>query len=155
MAVAVFYHLIHAGLDETVGMILGRAVAQGWNVMVRAPQIGLLEHLDARLWLGREEGFLPHGLAGGPHDALQPVLLGTGAIGNAARGVMLLGGASATEAEVVGLERVWVLFDGADPAAVSRAREAWVMFTGWGLAAQYWTDESGPWVKKTEKAAKG
>ena len=154
-ATAVFYHMIHAGLEETVAMILTRAVAQGWKVMLRAPERGFLEHLDRQLWLGREEGFLPHGLAGGAHDALQPVLLGTGSIGNGARGLMLLGGAGASEAEMAGLERVWVLFDGADAAAVARAREAWVMFTGWGLAAQYWSDAEGPWAKKSEKAARG
>lgn len=153
-AVAVFYHMIHAGLEETLAMILTRAVGQGWKVMVRAPELGFLEHLDRQLWLGREDGFLPHGLAGGAHDALQPVLLGTGAIGNGARGLMLLAGAGASEPEMAGLERVWVLFEGADTSAVARAREAWVMFTGWGLAAQYWSDEGGSWAKKSEKAAR-
>lgn len=152
MATAVFYHMIHAGLEETLAMILTRAVGQGWRVMVRARDRGMLEHLDRQLWLGAEDGFLAHGLQGGPHDALQPVLLGEGPIGNAAQGLMLLGGAGAEEAEVAALERVWVLFDGSDGAAVARAREAWVTFTAWGLGAQYWSDEGGRWEKKSEKA---
>ncbi len=151
MATAVFYHLIRAGLEETVAMILGRALGQGWRVMVRAPDAGLLESLDARLWLGPEESFLPHGLAGGPQDELQPVLLGQGAIANGAKGLMLLAGAGAAEAELAGLERVWVLFDGNDPAAVQSAREKWVTFTAWGHGAQYWSDEGGAWEKKSEK----
>ena len=155
MGTAVFYHMIHAGLEETVALILGRALGQGWRVMVRAPDPELLEHLDRQLWLGRDEEFLAHGLAGGPHDALQPVLLGQGAIGNGAKGLMLLGGAETLAEETGGLERVWVLFDGADDAAVAQARTAWTRLTGWGMAAQYWSDADGAWSKKSEKAASG
>lgn len=152
-ATAVFYHLIRAGLDETVTTTVSRALSAGWRVMIRAPELGLLEHLDAKLWLGPEEGFLPHGLQGGPHDADQPVLLGQGPIANGARGLMLLAGAEAAREEASGLERIWVFFDGADPDAVALARQRWTTFTGWGLAAQYWSDESGAWVKKTERPA--
>ena len=152
-ATAVFYHLIRAGLDETVMTTVSRALGAGWRVMIRAPVPGLLEHLDAKLWLGPEDGFLAHGLAGGAQDADQPVLLGPGAIGNAAKGLMLLAGAEAAREEAVGLERIWVFFDGADLEAVAVARQRWTTFTGWGLAAQYWSDEGGSWVKKTERAA--
>jgi DNA polymerase III subunit chi len=152
-AVAMFYHLKSAGLDDTVTMILSRAMGQGWRVMVRSPDKDLLDHLDAKLWLGPEDGFLPHGLQGGPHDADQPVLLGSGSITNGAKGLFLLGGADVDATELPGLDRVWVLFDGQDETAVQRARSQWTRLTGWGLAAQYWSDETGSWVKKVEKAA--
>ncbi|MGV8987358.1 MAG: DNA polymerase III subunit chi [Cypionkella sp.] len=152
-ATAVFYHLIRSGQDETVLTTVTRALAAGWRVMIRAPESGVLNHLDAKLWLGPEEGFLAHGLQGGAQDADQPVLLGQGPIGNAAKGLMLLAGTGAAREEMTGLERIWVLFDGSDPEAVAQARQRWTEFTGWGLAAQYWSDESGPWVKKTERAA--
>jgi DNA polymerase-3 subunit chi len=51
------------------------------------------------------------------------------------------------------LHRIWVLFDGSDDQAVAKARQSWTLFTGWGLAAQYWSDEGGTWVKKSERAA--
>lgn len=152
-AVAMFYHLKSAGLDDTVAMILTRAIGQGWHVMIRSPDMAMLDHLDAKLWLGPEDGFMPHGLQGGPHDAEQPVLLGSGPIINAAKGLILLGGADVDWSELPGLERVWVLFDGHDEAAVQGARAQWTRLTGWGLAAQYWSDETGSWVKKSEKAA--
>ena len=152
-AVAVFYHLTRLGLDDLVATLLNRALGQGWRVFIRCPDKGLLEHLDAKLWLGPEDGFLPHGMQGGAQDAVQPVLLGSGEITNEAKGLMLLGGALAGQAEVVGLERVWLVFDGSDAAAVQAARGQWTLLTGWGLAAQYWADETGPWVKKVEKAA--
>ena len=152
-ATAVFYHLTRAGLDETVLTTVTRALTAGWRVMIRAPDPGVLYHLDAKLWLGPEDGFLAHGLQGGAHDAEQPVLLGQGPIANAAKGLMLLAGADAARAETSGLERIWILFDGADPDAVAVARQRWTSFTGWGLSAQYWSDEGGAWVKKTERTA--
>jgi DNA polymerase-3 subunit chi len=152
-ATAVFYHLIRSGQDDTVQTTVTRALAAGWRVMIRSADAGLLAHLDAKLWLGPEEGFVAHGLQGGPHDADQPVLLGQGAICNAARGLMLLSGAEAAREEISGLERIWVLFDGENTEAVALARLRWGEFTSWGLAAQYWSDETGPWVKKTERAA--
>ena len=152
-AVAMFYHLTRAGLDDTVTMIVTRAMAQGWRVMLRSIDLGLLQHLDEKLWHGAEAGFLPHGVEGGPQDGDQPVLLGQGPIANGARGLVLLAGAGVARDELDGLERVWLLFDGADEAAVQAARGQWTLLTGWGLAAQYWSDEGGPWVKKVDKAA--
>ena len=148
-----FYHLMRAGLDDTVAMIVTRAVGQAWRVMLRSTDAAMLQHLDDRLWLGAEDSFLPHGLQGGAQDGDQPVLLGQGPIGNGAQGLMLLAGAEVAREEVAGLERVWLLFDGADEAAVQAARGQWTLLTGWGLAAQYWSDEDGAWVKKVEKPA--
>ena len=71
---------------------------------------------------------------------------------NGAQGLMLLAGADASLDEIAGLHRIWVLFDGSDDAAVAKARQSWTRFTDWGLAAQYWSDESGTWVKKSERA---
>ena len=153
MGTAVFYHLIHAGLEDTLRMILTRALAQGWRVFLRGTDPAALAGLDEKLWLGPEDGFLAHGLAGGAHDALQPVLLGQGPIGNAAQGLVLVDGAAVDGDEVAALERVWVLFDGADPARVQDARGLWTRLTGAGMAAQYWSDEGGTWMKKTERAA--
>jgi len=147
-ATAMFYHLTQKGLDETLTMILTRALGQGWRLMIRSPDQGLLQHLDEKLWLGPEEGFLPHGMQGGAHDALQPVLLGPGPIANGAQGLFLLAGGDVAEGEVAGLERIWLIFDGADAAAVQAARGQWQRLTGWGLPAQYWSDETGSWVKK-------
>ena len=152
---AMFYHLIRAGRDDTVAMIVTRAHAQGWNVMIRAPDQAVLAQLDDRLWQGAEDGFLPHGVQGGAQDADQPVLLGQGGITNHARGLMLLAGATTTRDEVVGLDRLWLIFDGGNEAEVQAARAQWTEVTTWGLAAQYWSDETGSWVKKVDRPAPG
>jgi DNA polymerase III subunit chi len=150
MGTAVFYHLTRSGPEETLTTILPRALAQGWHVMLRSPDRARLERLDSRLWLEPEEGFLPHGLEGGDDDAAQPVLLGQGMAVNGAQGVMLLDGAQPLAGEER-LERLWVLFDGTDEAAVQAARGLWTELTGQGMAAQYWSEESGRWQMKVEK----
>ena len=97
---------------------------------------------------------MPHGLQGGAQDSDQPILLGTGAIGNAAQALMLVDGAETTPEEAKDLERVWVLFDGYDEAALNAARGLWTRLTAAGLAAQYWSEETGRCEKKTEKPAR-
>lgn len=150
MGTAVFYHLTRSGPDETLATILPRALQAGWRVMIRSPDATRLERLDGKLWLDPEDSFLPHGLEGGPHDAHQPVLLGKGAAANGAKGVALMDGAQPLSGEET-LERLWVLFDGADEAAVQAARGLWTRLTGAGMAAQYWSEDTGRWVMKVEK----
>lgn len=151
MGVVMFYHLTRSAPEETLSGLLQRGLAQGWRVMIRGTDRAALERLDSRLWLDEALPFLPHGLEGGAYDADQPVLLGTGAIANAAQGLFLIGGAETSADEARGLERVWLLFDGADGAQLAAARAKWKALTDAGLAAQYWSEESGRWEKKAEK----
>lgn len=151
MGVVMFYHLTRSSVDETLMQLLPRALGQGWRVMIRGTEAEALVRLDAQLWLAEADPFLPHGLQGGPHDADQPVLLGQGEITNDAKGLFLLDGAETSAAEARGLERVWLLFDGGDGAALARARTQWKALTEAGVAAQYWSEESGRWEKKVEK----
>lgn len=146
-----FYHLTRSGAEETLMALLTRALGQGWRVMVRGRDRTALERLDMTLWQGADDAFLPHGLQGGPHDASQPVLIGMGEIVNDAKGLFLIDGAEVTVAEAQALERVWLLFDGADGAQLSAARVKWKALTDAGLPAQYWSEESGRWEKKVEK----
>ena len=151
MGTAMFYHLTRSTPAQTLAMILPKALLTGWRVMVRGTDMAGLERLDTQLWHGPDDGFLPHGLAGGAQDAFQPILLGTGPIGNAAQGLVLVDGADTTPDEAQDLERVWTLFDGADQAAVARARGLWTGLTTAGISAQYWSEEAGKWEKKAEK----
>ena len=148
MGSALFYHLTHSPLEAALPMLLARSLEAGWHVVVRGVDRERLDWLDQRLWAGPEEGFLPHGLAGGPHDALQPVLLTTGReMPNGARCLMSIDGAEVDPAECESLNRLCVLFDGNDPAAVAAARGQWRRLTGAGVPAQYWSEDSGRWQK--------
>lgn len=149
-----FYHLTEQPLEAALPVLLSKARQKGWTVEVRGRDVAFLDRLDAHLWTRDEEAFLPHGRAGGPHDALQPVLLCLEgqAAGNAPACVMSVGGAEVRPAECGALERVCILFDGQDPPAVQHARDQWRDLTGAGVAAQYWTQEGGRWMKKAQSA---
>lgn len=149
---ALFYQLTRSTLEQTAETILTRAQGQGWRVTLRGSDAGVLARLDAALWTGDEAGFLPHGLAGGPHDADQPVLLTTApGLPNDPQALMAVGGAPVEPAEVAALSRVWILFDGRDEAALAAARAQWRTLTAAGAAAQYWSEEGGGWEKKAER----
>lgn len=148
---ALFYHVTQSPVEEVVASLLPRALAQGWKVELRGTDAERMDWLDQRLWLGGDESFLPHGLAGGPHDALQPVLLTVRPAAAGRDAIMTVDGAEVTPAEVGSVQRVWILFDGRDDRAVARAREQWKALTGGGVSAQYWSEESGRWEKKAER----
>jgi DNA polymerase III subunit chi len=154
MGHALFYHLTRSGAEDVVRLLAGRALAMGWRVVVRGADPAALARLDERLWLVPPDSFLPHGLAGGPHDARQPLLLTSDStIPNGARAVLALDGAPVTAAEIAALDRVWIVFDGADPAALETARTQWRSLTGAGAEAEYWSEESGRWQMKTARRA--
>ena len=151
MGAAYFYHLTQRPLVETLTMLLGKAQGAGWRVAVRGTDQSLLEQLDVALWRGPEDGFLPHGLAGGPHDAEQPVLLTTDTHApNNASCVFSIHGAAVSAQEVAALDRVCILFDGLDDHALNVARDQWKSRKAAGASAQYWSEESGRWEKKAE-----
>jgi DNA polymerase III subunit chi len=152
MGAVFFYELQGAPLETTLPMLLDKARGQGWRVLVRGTDPALLTQLDAALWQGPVDHFLPHGLAGGPHDADQPVLLGDLPATDFAC-VMAVGGAAVTDEEAVQLARACILFDSAENAK-AQARLQWKTLTDAGIAAQYWAQEDGRWVKKAERDAR-
>ena len=147
-----FYHLTRSPLEATLPDLLEKCRARNWNVLVKAKDANRLSWLDERLWLGSDTGFLPHGLAGGAHDAAQPVLLTTDqANPNAAQILMAVDGAPVSQVEVDQFRRVCVLFDGNDDTALNHARGQWKQLTDLGFPARYWSQESGSWAEKASK----
>ncbi|EBA11079.1 DNA polymerase III subunit chi [Roseobacter sp. CCS2] len=152
MGAVFFYHLTDSPLEATLPMLIGKARGAGWRVLVRGRDEALLRLLDDVLWQGPEDGFQPHGMAGGPHDADQPILLGD--VPSDGFGcVMSVAGADVTADEVNALERACILFAGHDDAALEHARGQWKTLTDAGCAAQYWAQDGGRWTKKAEKGS--
>ena len=155
MGAAYFYHLTRAPLEVTLPMLLDKARGAGWRVAVRGVDAARMDRLDEVLWAaGGSDAFLPHGRAGQPHEADQPILLTTlSDMPNGATCLMAVDGAEIAPDEVTALDRVCVLFDGNDESAITHARVQWKMLTDAGCAAQYWSEASGRWEKMAEKAA--
>lgn len=155
MGKALFYHLTRDPVEITLTKLAGLAMGQGWNVLVRAQARERIDWLDQKLWvMGGDDSFLPHGMAGGTQDSDQPILLTTNVENaNGAVYLMSLDGAEISAAEILTAERGVILFDGHDPDAVAHARTQWKTLTDAGCSAEYWSEESGRWEKKAEKAA--
>lgn len=148
MGSALFYHLTRSGPKQLLPVLIGKSLQAGWRIELRGRDRSAQAALDESLWQG--DGFLPHGLAGGPHDARQPVLLTVeGQVaGNAPACVISLEGATVSAAEVAALERACILFDGNDPAALERARDQWRALKAAAAVAEYWSEAGGRWERK-------
>ena len=152
MGAAFFYHLTQAPLEAVLPTLIEKALGNGWRVAVRGRDAAMLDRLDRVLW-GGAESFLPHGLAGGPHDADQPVLLTTAAeMPNGARCLMAVDSAEVTAEEALALDRACILFDGDDPGALEAARAQWRTLTAAGVPAEYWAQGAGGWKRQATSA---
>jgi DNA polymerase-3 subunit chi len=97
------------------------------------------------LWDHGPTSFLPHGVAGGPSDVSQPILLSTSPDApNLARNMLIADGIWREAA--LSYDRTFYLFDN---ATLEGARLAWKLLAGReGIDRRYWAQESGKWVKK-------
>lgn len=145
-----FYHLTETPLDMALIGLLPRALERGWRIELRGSGRERMEELDRALWLGPDEGFLPHGLAGGEHDARQPVLLTVAGqeAANTPACLMAVDNAAVSMDEVPAFERACIVFDGNAERELTHARALWLTVRDAGLVAQYWAQEKGRWVKK-------
>ena len=149
MGVVYFYHLTQNSLETTLPLLLQKAVAAGWRTEVRSTDPARLAWLDERLWVQQPDGFLPHALESEAEASESPIVLSTEPVDNV-RCKMIVDGALVSAAEVQASERVCVLFDGNNLDSTQAARDLWKTLTQSGCSAQYWSEESGKWIKKAE-----
>jgi DNA polymerase-3 subunit chi len=148
MTEVLFYHLEHHPLERVLPALVERTLARGWRAVVQAGSEERVEALDTLLWTYAEESFLPHGTKRDGNHKAQPVYLTADDINpNEATVRFLVDGAEI--GETAGYERIVVLFDGNDPAAVARAREQWMAVKASGCDATYWQQSpEGRWEKR-------
>ena len=153
MAEVRFYHLTQQPLERVLPTMLERTLERGQKAVVRGGHAERLAFLDTHFWTYGDGSFLPHGTAADGDGADQPVWLTDKAdVPNGAKTLFLIDGAEAGPDEMATMEVTAILFDGHDPVAVDAARGQWRGVTGAGLAAVYWAQEGGRWVKKHESA---
>lgn len=142
-----FYHCTRAPAVDVAVKLAAKVLQSGQRLLVLgAPE--RLDALDRALWVADPDSFLPHGRAGGEHDAEQPILLADKLTPANQAGLLLLLEVG-VPADIEGFERVLNLFeDGTD--AHARARQDWKALGGRAnLARTYWqqTDRGG-WEKR-------
>lgn len=149
MTEVLFYHLERARAEDVLPQFIQKSLERGWRAVVQSVSAARLEELSKLLWTWADDAFLAHGSADDGFGHLQPVWLTTGDDApNAATVRILVDGAQ--HDSLYGLDRLVIMFDGADEAAVSAARQKWKQVTVIpGVTATYWQqDERGRWVKK-------
>ena len=140
-----FYQLGPTPPEQVIASLAEKLLAQDGRLIIVAEGEGLLARLDRLLWDQGVASFLPHGLAGGPEDARQPILLTTHADApNLARNMLIADGQWREAA--LAYDRVFYLFD---DATLDGARLAWKLLAGRdGVERRYWAREGEKWVKK-------
>jgi DNA polymerase-3 subunit chi len=143
-----FYHLQRQPLEAVLPILLDRCVARGWKTLVRVASAERVAALDDRLWTYADESFLPHGTERDADPERQPVLIATGEANPGGAGTLFLVDGARLPDEAGAFERVVLLFDGNDEAALAEAREDWRRAKASGHQATYWKqDASGRWQK--------
>ncbi len=141
-----FYHLTRTRAADALPKLLGRTLEAGARAVVLCGDEQRLAAIDDALWAASDPDWLPHGSARTGDAALQPIWLTTrDEAPNGARYLFLLDGSPAA---MDGYDRVFDLFDGADPSAVQAARGRWAAAKAAGHALTYWQQGERGWEKR-------
>ena len=140
-----FYQLGSTPLEQVIGSIADKLLAQDARLLIIAEDEGLLSRLDRLLWDQGRTSFLPHGIAGGSDDARQPILLTTSPDApNRARNMLIADGQWRDAA--LTYDRAFHLFDA---ATLEGARLAWKLLAGRdGVERRYWAQTDGRWKQQ-------
>lgn len=142
-----FYHCTRMPADAVAVRLAEKALGQGRRLLVFGQRMRL-EQLDKLMWTYADHSFLPHALAGGPHDADQPILLSE-SVEPANGAKLLLSLEAGVPATLESFDRLLNLFEDGTPAH-ARARADWKALAGRdGLTRSYWQQtERGGWQKQ-------
>ena len=136
-----FYQLTRDPAEWVVPGIARNTLGAGERLLVVSDDAAQLDRISAALWQRIPDTFLAHGLAGGAHDARQPILLGTAP--DAANGARFLALADGQWRECEGMARVFLLFP---PERIDDARGTWrVLGQREGVERHYWRQDGGKW----------
>ena len=141
-----FYQLANTPPEQVIASLADKVIGGGGRLLIVASDDTFLARLDRMLWDHGAASFLPHGIAGGPDDARQPILLSTSPDApNLARNMLIADGEWRDSA--LTYDRSFYLFDS---ATLEGARLAWKLLAGReGVERRYWAHESGKWVQKS------
>jgi DNA polymerase-3 subunit chi len=145
-----FYQLQRRALDQVLPNLIERTLQRGWRGVVQATTQERLAALDDLLWSYAEDSFLPHGAAGDGDPQWQTVWLTLGPDNpNGAQIRFLVEGATVEPFAEQNYERLVLLFDGRDEAALASAREQWKLLRQRKAQLSYWAEtEEGGWKQQ-------
>jgi DNA polymerase-3 subunit chi len=144
-----FYHLEKARLESVLPELLEKTLERGWRALVRCGDRAGVERLDELLWAFRDDSFIAHS-ADPALAAVDPVhLTDDPSEYNGADLLFLVDGARAEASSLGTYKRCVMIFNGADDAALSAARDFWKDVRAAGAEATYWKQSAqGRWEKQ-------
>ncbi|MFM5917573.1 MAG: DNA polymerase III subunit chi [Novosphingobium sp.] len=135
-----FYQLSESSVEAALPALAAKMREAGAKVLVVSADDAQLARISDALWAPKGT-FLAHGMAGGPDDARQPILLSDRIEpANGATFVALADGAWREGAEQ--FERVFLLFD---ESSIEQARQTWRSLDGG--ERNYWQQKGASWTK--------
>ena len=140
-----FYLLELGGPELALAPLAGKVLETGGRLLVVAGEAGAREKLSAALWSAGAESFLANGIAGGEHDARQPILIADDVVpANGARFLALADGVWREPGEG-DFDRVLLVFGEAERMA---ARDTWRLLKGReGWACRFFRREGRKWTQ--------
>jgi DNA polymerase-3 subunit chi len=140
-----FYQLTRDPVQTAAAMLARKTIEAGQRLVISAQDQALLEELSRALWENAPDAFLANGIAGGPHDARQPILLAQDTVAANGAAFLLLADGQWREPDT-GCQRVLYLFD---QERLQDARQCWSQLGRRdGIDRHYWRqDERGRWVE--------
>ncbi|UKK85490.1 DNA polymerase III subunit chi [Sphingopyxis sp. BSN-002] len=145
MARVDFYRLTRDPVERVLPAIATRILGNGDRLLVVAAPAMQRQSIDEALWTLQPAGFLPHGNAGSPDEAIEPILL-AGTLDavppNGATHIALADGEWREEA--LAFERTFLLFDN---SRIDDARATWrALAARDDVDNRFWKqDENGRW----------
>jgi DNA polymerase III subunit chi len=148
MAEIYFYHLEREPAEDVLAVLIAKGLQRDLRMSVESPDRESLARLSEKLWSLEDVAFIPHGMADEADAASQPVLLSmTDNNANASTFRFFINGAEPAETEAY--ERVSILFDATDAAALEKARGLWRGLKSDRHVMSYWRQSGqGGWEKQ-------
>jgi DNA polymerase-3 subunit chi len=138
-----FYQLSASPAEGVLPLIARNTLKAAERLLVISGDDAQLARISDALW-ALKDSFLAHGIADGPHQERQPILLSDRPEpANGARYIALADGVWRDAA--LQFERAFLLFDS---ATIDAARATWRTLDGIdGLERNFWRQEDGKWIK--------
>ncbi|MBY4637085.1 DNA polymerase III subunit chi [Sphingopyxis sp. XHP0097] len=142
-----FYRLTRDPVEHVLPAIAARVLAGGERLLVVAASAMQRQAIDAALWTEQPASFLPHGAAGTPDEAIEPILIAGTLDASAVNGATHLALADGEwRDEALGFARTFLLFDN---SRIDDARATWRKLGATeGAEIHFWKqDERGRWTE--------
>ncbi|HCD50287.1 MAG: DNA polymerase III subunit chi [SAR116 cluster bacterium MED-G04] len=147
MTAVAFYHLTRSSAVEALPLLLAKTLDAGKTALVCCDD-ARFNQFSTAIWSHQPNSWLPHGIAGRDDDdaGICPIWITNTPDQNSNDGrfIFYLDGLEVDIPQTA--ERVFVLFDGRDDAAVGHARQQWKGLRDHGHDLTYWQqNDRGGW----------